>query len=86
MASRLEELKARNDVLTEQLHKSELAHEQLLKQLEVMGNAARQRDLLRQQVAAQDATIATLRARIDKLEGRTPATATASAPAAGKTP
>ena len=75
--ARIEEIRKRSDRLTEEVGRLKFLNTQLRKQLAAVGEAPRERDLLKQQVLRQEAEIDRLKKRIAELEGAPPVGSTA---------
>lgn len=74
------ETQATCDELTQQIAKLKFANQQLSRQLEAVGDAPRQRDQLRQQVARLEADLATARQELNRVQGAGAASAPAGLP------
>lgn len=64
----IEELRARNDLLSERVKKLEFLNEQLREQLKAVGDAPRQRDLYKQQATENQLQIGRLQRQIKELK------------------
>ena len=72
LKEQVEELRQRSGRLAKEVARVKFLNEQLHKQLHVVGDAPRQRDLYRTQLARRLLEIQRLEARVAELEGRSP--------------